>query len=74
MEDGSDKKRLAQLRAKRAGTLKYDGDTPLDKVYAASDLLGEARRGLPTGSARAEFATAEKALRKLESAVEKAAK
>ena len=50
------------------------GHTSLDKVYAASDILTEARRGLPPNAAKAEFRAAVAALRKLETAVEKVEK
>ena len=60
---------------KNAGALRYDGNTPLDKVYAMTDLLNEIGRGLPTGSGRSsEFSAVRKALFKLEAYVKKETK
>lgn len=60
---------------KTAGVLRYEGDTPLDKVYAMSDLLKEVGKGLPTGATRSsEVSAVQKSLYKLESFVEKQTK
>jgi len=57
-----------------AGTLRYEGDTPIDKVYACTDLIVEAQRSAGTGVARAEFQTVKAALNKLEDAIKAAGK
>ncbi len=74
--DGTNMKRLAELRAQRrqAGTLQYEGNTALDKVYACSDLRNEAKRSAGSGVAVAEFKAVQDALFKLEKVVEKAGK
>jgi hypothetical protein len=56
-------------RKRTGGTLHYEGDTPLDKVYAMSDLLSEAGRGLGHKEARTEYLAVSKALFALEKAI-----
>ena len=59
--------KLLTMMAKQAGTLHYDGDTALDKVYAMTDLLAEVKRALPSGKGRApEVQAVQKALPPLE--------
>lgn len=57
---------------KQAGTLKYEGNTAIDKVYACTDLLNEAQRQADT--AFAEFRAAKAACLKVEEALKKASK
>jgi len=61
-----------QVRA--AGTLRYEGDTALDKVYAMSDLLSEViyHKGPTVEMFAPEVKAVRNALRALEQAVEKA--
>lgn len=67
--------KASRASTKTAGVLRYKGDTPLDKVYAMSDLLKEVGMGLPTGSTRSsEVSAVQKSLYKLESFVEKQTK
>ena len=75
MNDGTNMKRLAELRAQRrqAGTLSYEGNTAIDKVYACTDLINEAQRSAGTGVAKPEFQAVKSAL-KLEEAIKKAGK
>jgi len=59
--------------AKTAGTLRYEGDTALDKVYAMTDLLIEAKRGLDPQTAKSpEVKAVQSALYALEKVVQKA--
>jgi hypothetical protein len=59
---------------KTAGTLRYDGDTAIDKVYAMTDLLGEAVKMVDGLRTTSEVKAARAALENLEKVVEKLSK
>jgi len=65
---------FASEQSREAGSLRYEGNTALDKTYAMTDLLNEIKRQLPDPKAgrSAEFQAVQKALFALEKYVEKA--
>ncbi len=60
--------------SKTAGTLRYDGDTAIDKVYAMTDLLGEVIKMVDGLRTTSEVKATRAALENLEKAVEKLSK
>jgi hypothetical protein len=71
---GAAERRLILARVlsdRHAGTLPYEGDTPLDKVYALTDLMNQIKRDVPR---LPEMKTVQDAIYKLEEAVARALK